>query len=122
MDINFFSAEMTRAVLPVMRSQRSGYIIQLTSIGGIAAFQGFAPYCASKYSLERWSEALRAKVAEFGIHVTIAEPGASRTEFAGDKNMRPEHAIDAYRSVIEPIQRYLYGSDGTSRAIRTRLH
>jgi len=73
---------------------------------------GFAPYCASKFALEGWSEALRDEVAPLGVHVTIVEPGAFRTEFAGAKNMRPAQPIDAYRPVIEPIERYLYGSDG----------
>ena len=51
-------------------------------------------------------------MAPFGIKVTIVEPGAFRTEFAGSKNMRPELPIDAYRKVIEPIESYLYGEDG----------
>lgn len=113
MEVNFFaSAEMTRAVLPAMRTQRSGHILQLTSIGGLAAFQGFGPYCASKFALEGWSEALREEVKPLGINVTIVEPGAFRTEFAGDKNMRPEQRLDAYRAVIAPVEAYLYGSDG----------
>lgn len=113
MEVNFFAAaEMTRAVLPVMRSQGSGHILQLTSIGGLAAFQGFGPYCASKFALEGWSEALREEVKPLGIKVTIVEPGAFRTEFAGSKNMRPEQRIADYRPVIAPVEAYLYGSDG----------
>lgn len=113
MEVNFFAAaEMTRAVLPVMRSQGQGHILQLTSIGGLAAFQGFGPYCASKFALEGWSEALREEVKPLGIKVTIVEPGAFRTEFAGSKNMRPEERIDAYRATIAPVEAYLYGSDG----------
>jgi NAD(P)-dependent dehydrogenase (short-subunit alcohol dehydrogenase family) len=113
MEVNFFAAaEMTRAVLPIMRSQGHGHILQLTSIGGLAAFQGFGPYCASKFALEGWSEALREEVKPLGINVTIVEPGAFRTEFAGSKNMRPARRIDAYRAVIAPVEAYLYGSDG----------
>lgn len=113
MEVNFFAAaEMTRAVLPTMRAQNGGHILQLTSIGGLAAYQGFALYCASKFALEGWSEALREEVRPFGIHVTIVEPGAFRTEFAGPGNMRPERRLDAYRPVIEPVETYLYGSDG----------
>jgi len=113
MEVNFFAAvEMTRAVLPIMRSQGHGHILQLTSIGGLAAFQGFGPYCASKFALEGWSEALREEVKPLGINVTIVEPGAFRTEFAGSKNMRPEQRIDAYRAIIAPVEAYLYGSDG----------
>ena len=113
LELNFLAAaEMTRALLPSMRAQGSGHIINLTSIGGLVSFGGFGPYCASKFALEGWSEALRDEVKAFGIRVTIVEPGAFRTEFAGDKNMRPERQLEAYRPVIEPIERYLYGNDG----------
>lgn len=113
MELNFFAASgMTRAVLPTMRAQGGGHILQLTSIGGLVAFQGFAAYCASKFALEGWSEALRAEVNPLGIRVTIIEPGAFRTEFAGAKNMRPEHRLEVYRPVIGPVEAYLYGNDG----------
>ena len=113
MEVNLFAAaEMTRAMLPAMRAQGGGHILQLTSIGGLAAVGGFGPYCASKFALEGWSEALRDEVAPLGIRVTIVEPGAFRTEFAGGGNMRPERQLDAYRSVVGPTEAYLYGSDG----------
>ena len=113
MEVNFFAAaEMTRALLPSMRAQGSGHVLNLTSIGGLASVGGFGPYCASKFALEGWSEALRDEVALLGIRVTLVEPGAFRTEFAGEKNVRPRARIDAYRPVIEPIEQYLYGSDG----------
>ena len=113
MEVNFFAAaEMTRAVLPAMRAQRSGRILQLTSIGGLVSIGGFGPYCASKFALEGWSQALRDEVKPLGIGVTIVAPGAFRTEFAGAVNMRPERRIDAYRPVIDPIEAYLYGGDG----------
>src|SRR5271166_3213892 len=79
MEVNFFAAaEMTRLVLPAMRAQASGHILQLTSIGGLLAIGGFGPYCASKFALEGWSEALRDEVRPFGVRVTIVEPGAFR--------------------------------------------
>lgn len=113
MEVNFFSAaELTRAVLPHMRAQRSGHILNLTSIAGLVSFGGFGPYCATKFALEAWSEALRDEVAPLGIRVTIVEPGAFRTEFAGDVNMRPAQTIKAYRPVVEPIEQYLYGQAG----------
>ena len=113
LELNFFAAaEMTRALLPSMRARQSGHILNLASIGGLVSFGGFGPYCASKFALEGWSEALRDEVKPFGIRVTIVEPGAFRTEFAGAKNMRPEHNHEAYRPVIEPIETYLYGGDG----------
>ena len=113
MEVNFFAAaEMTRDLLPAMRAQGNGHILQLSSIGGLAGFQGFAPYCASKFALEGWSEALREEVKPLGINVTIVEPGAFRTEFAGAKNMRPNLRIEDYRAIIAPVEAYLYGSDG----------
>lgn len=113
MELNFFAATaLTKAVLPTMRSQAAGHILNLTSIGGLVSVGGFSAYCASKFALEGWSEALRDEVGPLGIKVTIIEPGAFRTEFAGSKNMRPQQRIDAYRPVIEPIEAYLYGGDG----------
>lgn len=113
MEVNFFAAaEMTRAVLPAMRAQRNGRILQLTSIGGLVSIGGFGPYCASKFALEGWSQALRDEVKPLGIGLTIVAPGAFRTEFAGAVNMRPERRIDAYRPAIDPIEAYLYGGDG----------
>jgi short-subunit dehydrogenase len=103
---------MTRAVLPAMRTQGRGHILQLTSIGGLVSIGGFGPYCASKYALEGWSEALRDEVKPLGIRVTIVEPGAFRTEFAGPANMRPALRLETYRPVIDPLEAYLYGGDG----------
>jgi NAD(P)-dependent dehydrogenase (short-subunit alcohol dehydrogenase family) len=113
MELNFFAgAELTRAVLPVFRQQGSGHVLQLTSIGGQVAIGGFAPYCASKFALEGWSEALRDEVAPFGIKVTIVEPGAFRTEFAGGTVMQAEERIEAYRPLTAPLDSYLMDSDG----------
>ncbi len=113
MELNFIAAaELTRAVLPQMRGQGSGHVLNLTSIGGLVSIGGFGVYCAAKFALEAWSEALRDEVAALGIRVTIVEPGAFRTEFAGDVNMRPARQIQAYRPVIQPIEDYLYGNAG----------
>ena len=112
-EVNFFGVlEMTREILPVMRKQKSGHILNLTSIGGLASVGGFALYCGTKFAVEGFSEALRDEVKPLGINVTIVEPGAFRTEFAGTSNVRPESTIEDYKPVIEPIQQYLYGSDG----------
>jgi NAD(P)-dependent dehydrogenase (short-subunit alcohol dehydrogenase family) len=113
MELNFFAAaELTREVLPQMRAQGSGHVLNLTSIGGLISIGGFGAYCASKFALEAWSEALADEVAGFGLHVTLVEPGNFRTEFAGDVNMRPARPLDAYRPLIAPIEDFLYGQAG----------
>jgi len=113
MDLNFFAcAEMIRAVLPSMRERRSGHILNISSIGGRVNIGGFALYGASKFALEGYSEALRDEVAPLGIRVTLVEPGAFRTAFAGDANLRSERLIDDYRPVVDPIRDFLYGNAG----------
>ena len=114
LELNFFAAaELTRLVLPQMRKQRSGHVLNLTSVGGVVSLGGFGAYCAGKFALEAWSDALRDEVAPLGIRVMIVEPGNFRTEFAGDVNMRPERHLDAYRPLIAPIEDFLYGQAGT---------
>ena len=81
-DVNFFGVLRTcRAVLPIMRHQKSGYIVNMGSIGGLIGipFQGF--YSATKFALEGLSEALRIELRPFGIHVVLIEPGDHRTAF-----------------------------------------
>jgi len=81
METNFFgSVAMTKAVLPVMRRQRSGHIIQITSVTGRAAAPLVSSYAASKFALEGWSEALRIEVYSLGIRVVLVEPGAYDTD------------------------------------------
>lgn len=113
MELNFFACtELIRLVLPTMRAQRSGHILNVSSIGGRVNIGGFAAYGAGKFALEGFSEALADEVAPLGIRVTLIEPGAFRTAFAGSANLRPESEIEDYRAVIEPVRRYLDGSDG----------
>lgn len=112
-EVNTFGViEMTRAALPVFRQQQSGHILCLTSVGGIVSIGGFSLYCATKYAVEGFAEGLRDEVKGLGIKVTIVEPGAFRTEFAGDANMRPATEIEDYAAVVEPLKAYLYGNDG----------
>jgi len=113
LEINFFAAvELTRAALPHLRAQAAGHILNLTSVGGIISVGGFSAYCASKYALEGWSEALSDELKPFGVKVTLVEPGNFRTEFAGEANMRPAHPLADYRPQIKPIEQFLYGQNG----------
>ena len=72
---------VTREVLPVMRAQRSGRILSVSSIAGLTGFAGSSIYCSSKFAVEGWSEALGQEVARFGIKTTLIEPGRFRTDF-----------------------------------------
>jgi NAD(P)-dependent dehydrogenase (short-subunit alcohol dehydrogenase family) len=77
---------VTRAVLPVMRRQRSGHIIAISSTAGLIGFEFGTAYAASKFGLEGWMESLDAEVAPFGIHTTIVNPGFFRTELLTEQS------------------------------------
>jgi NAD(P)-dependent dehydrogenase (short-subunit alcohol dehydrogenase family) len=78
---------VTRAVLPVMRAQRAGHVITISSTAGLASGVNFtSAYAASKFGLEGWMEALRAEVAPFGIHTTVVNPGFFRTELLSEQS------------------------------------
>ena len=99
METNFFGPlNVTRAVLPVMRGQRGGQVITITSTAGIVGGEFSAAYAASKFALEGWMESLRFDVAPFGIHTMVVEPGFFRTELLveGASSIWPELSIDDY--------------------------
>ena len=101
METNVFGALwVTQAALPVMRAQRSGHIVQISSIGGVNAFPNIGMYHASKWALEGFSQALAQEVAEFGIHVTLVEPAGFATDWAGPSARRaaPIAAYDGARA------------------------
>ena len=88
---------VTRAVLPVMRQQRSGHIISISSSAGLVGFEFGTAYAASKFGLEGWMESLHAEVAPFGITTTIVNPGFFRTELLTEQSTNfAEPAIEAY--------------------------
>src|SRR4051812_36816720 len=97
METNFFGAVwVTQAVLPLMRAQRAGRILQVTSEGGVRAFPGIGAYHASKWALEGLSESLAQEVAAFGIHITNVEPGPYATDWlargARHSEQHPDYA------------------------------
>jgi NAD(P)-dependent dehydrogenase (short-subunit alcohol dehydrogenase family) len=92
---------VTRAVLPHMRRQRSGHIINLSSVGGYTGYPGWGVYGATKFAVEGISEALAAEVAPLGIHVTVVEPGFFRTDFLDETSLaRTAQQIDDYRDTV----------------------
>ncbi|MFC9915064.1 oxidoreductase [Streptomyces sp. NPDC127197] len=93
-DTNVFGlANVTRAVLPVMRRRRSGRILNLSSIGGFESAAGFGVYCSTKFAVEGLSEAMRAELAPLGIQVTIVEPGYFRTDFLDATSLLTEGQV-----------------------------
>jgi NAD(P)-dependent dehydrogenase (short-subunit alcohol dehydrogenase family) len=88
---------VSRAVLPVMRRQRSGHVITISSSAGLTGFEFGTAYAASKFGVEGWMESLRPEVAPFGIHTTLVNPGYFRTELLTPQSTTyAETAIDDY--------------------------
>ncbi|MFL6695921.1 MAG: oxidoreductase [Vitreoscilla sp.] len=99
-DTNFFGAmAVTRAALPMLRKQRGGAIVNISSLGGQLSFAGFGAYSATKFALEGASEALALEMAPFGVKVLIVEPGQFRTNLAG-AGMRHMPRLAAYDDVV----------------------
>jgi NAD(P)-dependent dehydrogenase (short-subunit alcohol dehydrogenase family) len=100
METNFFGAvAVTNAALPTLRAQKSGAIVNISSLGGQLSVPGFGAYSASKFALEGVSEALSAELAPFGIKVLIVEPGAFRTNLAGAA-MKHMPILAPYREIV----------------------
>jgi NAD(P)-dependent dehydrogenase (short-subunit alcohol dehydrogenase family) len=97
-DTNLFGPlNVTRAVLPVMRAQRSGLVVTFSSTAGITGGEFTSAYAASKFALEGWSESLTPEVAPFGIRTMLVEPGFFRTELLTEDSTRwPEPSIEDY--------------------------
>jgi NAD(P)-dependent dehydrogenase (short-subunit alcohol dehydrogenase family) len=92
---------VTRAVLPHMRRQRAGHIINVSSVGGYAGFPGWGVYGATKFAVEGITEALVGELAPLGIHVTVVEPGFFRTDFLDETSLaRTAQQIDDYRETV----------------------
>ncbi len=107
LETNVFGALwVTQAALPYLREQGSGHIIQVSSIGGISAFPLVGIYHASKWALEGFSQSLAQEVADFGITVTLIEPGGFSTDWSGDSASRsePHPAYDAFREKTEKLR------------------
>jgi NAD(P)-dependent dehydrogenase (short-subunit alcohol dehydrogenase family) len=115
-ETNVFGALwVTQAALPYLREQRSGHLIQVSSIGGIVAFPGIGLYHASKWALEGFTDALAQEVAEFGIHVTLIEPGGFDTDWSGSSAVHAE-PLSAYAGLREQMTQRRSGSAQGSAA------
>lgn len=109
----FGLAAMTRAVLPIMRAQKSGHIVNISSMGGVCGFPGIGYYNATKFAVEGLSEALAAEVAPLGVKVLIVEPGPFRTDWAGRSLKTPKTAIDDYKDTAIARRQSTQGYSGT---------
>ncbi|MBO1580750.1 oxidoreductase [Bacillus sp. XF8] len=115
-ETNLFGAiSITQAVLPYMRKQQSGKIINVSSISGQVGFPGLSPYVSSKYALEGWSESLRLEVKPFGIDVSLIEPGSYNTniwEVGKELAENYSESTSPYKAYMDKIQNHIYnGSD-----------
>jgi len=109
METNFFGAVwVTQAVLPYLRAQGGGHIVQMSSVAGVGAFPGFGAYHASKWALEGLTESLAGEVAGFGIAVTLVEPGPYDTDWGGSSAVHTT-PIPEYRPVCEAAMAQLAG-------------
>jgi NAD(P)-dependent dehydrogenase (short-subunit alcohol dehydrogenase family) len=105
METNVFGAMwITQAALPFLREQRSGHILQVSSIGGISAFPGIGAYHASKWALEGFSQALAQELTDWNIHVTLIEPGGFSTDWGG-ASAKHATALPAYDEARERMQK-----------------
>ena len=109
----FGPMNVTRAVLPVMRQQRSGQIITISSTAGLVGFEFGAAYAASKFGIEGWMQSLQAEVEPFGIHTTIINPGFFRTELLTEESTKyAERPIEDYNERRAQQMQFWKGANG----------
>lgn len=121
-DVNVFGVwNVLRAVLPHLRVRRGGHILQMSSVAGLAASGAAGAYCASKFALEGLSESLAYELAPFNIAVTLVEPGAFRTAFAGGSSRVATRTINEYTVGAAAQRTRLAHLDGAQPGDPTRL-
>lgn len=112
-DINFFGlANMTKAVLPIMRKQRSGHILNIASIGGLVGYPALSYYNATKFAVDGYSEALSKEVGPLGIKVTIIAPSGFRTDWAGRSANEAKSEIEDYKTTAGQNHQTIRGYSG----------
>lgn len=113
-ELHFFApVALTRAVLPHMRRQGRGAIVQMSSVGGQVTAPGFGAYCATKFALEGLTETMRDELAEFGVRTLIVEPGAFRTGLFRPGAAYESAAMPEYAATVGPTRAYVRENDGT---------
>ena len=113
-EINFFGlATVTKEVLPVLRKQRSGHIINISSVGGSVAFPGIGMYNATKFAVTGYSESLAKELAPLGIKVTVIAPSGFRTDWAGRSANNSKIVIDDYKASAHTNQDTIRGNSGS---------
>jgi NAD(P)-dependent dehydrogenase (short-subunit alcohol dehydrogenase family) len=122
LETNLFGALwISQAAMPIMRAQKSGHIIQVSSIGGVVAFANVGIYHASKWGLEGFSEAMAIELAPFGVHVTLVEPAGFSTDWGGAsaKHAAPNPAYESVRAArTERMKSNVQGEpEGSVKAI-----
>lgn len=121
-DVNVFGAvAVAKAFLPRFRERRSGFIVNVTSMGGLITMPGLASYCGSKFALQGISEVMRAELAPFGVHVTALCPGSFRTDWAGRSMVRTERSITDYDTLFDPIRAARHEKNGKQLGDPARL-
>jgi NAD(P)-dependent dehydrogenase (short-subunit alcohol dehydrogenase family) len=114
LDVNLFGTlAVTRAVLPAMRRQGDGHLLQMSSMGGRCAFAGLGAYHASKWGLEGASVSLAQEVAPFGIRVTLIEPGDFRTPVLAPGRLAMSEAMPEYRDTVGRAREGIAQLDGS---------
>ncbi|MDQ6815681.1 MAG: oxidoreductase [Bacteroidota bacterium] len=112
-EINFFGlANMTREVLPIMRRQRKGHIVNIASIGGLVSFPAVGFYNATKYAVDGLSESLAKETAPLGIKVTVIAPSGFRTDWAGRSANNAKTVIDDYATTAGQNKNDIRGYSG----------
>lgn len=113
-EINFWGLmHVTNAVLPIMREQKSGHIINFSSVGGLTSYPTLGYYNATKYAVEGISESLSQEIAPFNIHVTLIEPSGFRTDWSGRSSTKTKTSIPEYEgSVVGEVLNLFQGASG----------
>lgn len=127
-DVNVWGlTRVTKAFLPMFREQKSGHIINISSVAGLFTMAGFGFYCASKHAVESITDALGAELQEYNIDVTAVEPGAFDTQFAGGSNILKAPSLDAYQNSAGGTRAFIddfamHGAPGDARKAAEHMY